>query len=141
MINKVLLIGNMTKDVELKTLPTGSSVANFGVATNETWNDKASGEKQVKTEYHNIVLFGKQAENLSKYTSKGSKLFIEGKLQTRSWEDKDGNKRYTTEIIAANVQYLSTNKDVNKALHQADDSQSEYQVKTDVNYASDEIPF
>jgi single-strand DNA-binding protein len=140
MLNKVIIIGNLTKDPELKNLPAGTAVCNFGVATNESWIDKATSEKKTKVEYHNIVLFGKPAENVNKYTSKGSKVYIEGKLQTRSWNDKDGNKRYTTEIIANNVLFLSSNKDVNKALQEAD-SKPDYDIKTDTNFASDDIPF
>jgi single-strand DNA-binding protein len=141
MINKAIVIGNMTKDPELKNLPAGTAVVNFGVATNEKWNDKATGEKREKVEYHNIVVFGKQAENVNRFTAKGSKVYVEGKLQTRSWEDKEGNKRYTTEIIANDVKFLSSNKEVNNALKNAEGKQQEYSVKTDSEFASDDIPF
>ena len=141
MINKAIIIGNMTKDPELKTLPSGASVANFSIATNETWNDKTSGQKQTKTEFHNIVVFGKQAENLAQYTSKGSKLYVEGKLQTRSYDKKDGTKAYTTEILANEIKYLSTNKEINDALKSTDGIQQDYNISTDTNFASDEIPF
>jgi len=140
MINKVIIIGNMTKDPELKALGTGTSVVNFGVATNEKWNDKSTGEKKEKVEYHNIVVFGKQADNINTYTKKGSKVYLEGKLQTRSWEDKDGNRRYTTEILANDVKFLSSNKDVNGALKESA-NKPDYEVKTDANFASDDIPF
>jgi single-strand DNA-binding protein len=140
MINKVILIGNLTKDLELKHLPSGGSVVNFSVATSETWKDKASGEKQNKVEYHNIVVFGKQAENCARFLSKGSRVFVEGKIQTRSWDDKDGNKRYTTEINASDVKFLTTNSQTNDVLKSIDDTK-EYEVKTDTNFASDELPF
>lgn len=139
MINKAIIIGSLGKDPETKTLPSGQSVTNFSVATSEVWNDKASGQKQTKTEWHNIVVFGKQAENCAKFLSKGSKVFIEGKIQTRSWDDKSGVKRYTTEINASDVKFLSNNKDVNDALKSTDGA--EYEVKTDVNFASEDIPF
>lgn len=141
MINKAIIIGNMTKDPELKNLPAGTAVANFGVATNEKWNDKATGEKREKVEYHNIVVFGKQAENVSRFTSKGSKVYVEGKLQTRSWEDKEGNKRYTTEILANDVKFLSNNKEVNNALKEAGNKQQDFEVSTNANFAGEDIPF
>jgi single-strand DNA-binding protein len=140
MLNKALIIGSLGKDPELKHLPSGGSVVNFSVATKEVWNDKASGKKQEKTEWHNIVVFGKQAENCAKFLSKGSRVFVEGKIQTRSWDDKDGNKRYTTEINASDVKFLTTNKDVNDTLKSTDDAK-EYEVKTDTNFANDDIPF
>jgi len=97
-INKVILYGNLTKDPELKALPSGSSVCNFSIATNRTYKD-AQGVKQEAVDYHNIVVFGPSAENVSKYMKKGSGIFIEGRLQTRSY-DKDGQKRYVTEVVA-----------------------------------------
>ena len=97
-INKVILVGNLGKAPEVKKLQSGDSVANFSVATSETWNDK-NGEKQVRTEWHKVSIFGKGAEIASKILTKGAKVFIEGKLRTRKWEDKNGNNQYTTEII------------------------------------------
>lgn len=97
-INKVILYGNLTKDPELKALPSGSSVCNFSIATNRVYKD-AAGVKQEAVDYHNIVVFGPSAENVSKYMKKGSGIYIEGRLQTRSYE-KDGQKRYSTEVIA-----------------------------------------
>jgi len=105
-VNKVILIGNLAADPELKTISDSATVANFSIATSENWTDK-SGEKQEKTEWHRIVAWNKTAELCSKYLSKGKKVYIEGKLQTRSWEDKDGIKKYTTEIVANSVQFLS----------------------------------
>jgi single-strand DNA-binding protein len=140
-VNKVILIGNLTKDVELKNLPSGNLVANFALATNESWNDKATGEKKTKVEYHNVTMYGKLAELASKYTQKGSKVYLEGKLQTRSWEDKNGSKRYTTEVNASIMEFLSSNKDVNQSLKYADSQRGSAQVQTDVSFAADDIPF
>ena len=140
-VNKVILIGNLTKDVELKNLPSGNLVANFALATNESWNDKATGEKKTKVEYHNVTMYGKLAELASKYTQKGSKVYLEGKLQTRSWEDKNGSKRYTTEVNASTMEFLSSNKDVNESLKYADSQRGNVQVQTDVSFAADDIPF
>jgi single-strand DNA-binding protein len=140
MLNKALIIGSLGKDPELKHLPSGGSVVNFSVATKEVWNDKASGKKQEKTEWHNIVVFGKQAENCAKFLSKGSRVFVEGKIQTRSWDDKDGNKRYTTEVNASDVKFLTTNSQTNDALKSIDDTK-DYEIKTDTNFASDDVPF
>lgn len=102
-INKTLVYGNLTRDPEMKALPSGQNVTSMSIATNRTWNDK-DGKKQEEVEYHNIVVFGKQAENCAKYLTKGSGAYVEGRLQTRSWE-KDGVKMYRTEIIAETVQF------------------------------------
>ncbi len=103
-LNKVLLYGNLTKDPEMKALPSGIQVANLSLATNRTWKDK-DGRKQEAVEYHNVVVFGKQAELIGQYMKKGNPLYIDGRLQTRSWDDKDGNKKYRTEIIVENFQF------------------------------------
>ncbi len=104
-INKVFLYGNLTRDPELKALPSGSQVTSFGLATNRSYKDK-DGNKQEQTEFHNITLFGRQAEVASQYLKKGRAVFIEGRLQTRSWDDKDsGKKMYRTEIIVDNFQF------------------------------------
>jgi single-strand DNA-binding protein len=104
-VNKVILLGNLGNDPELKSMPNGGAVANVSIATSESWNDKNTGQKQEKTEWHRVVFFGKQAEIVGQYLKKGSKVFIEGKLQTRSWE-QDGSKRYATEIVASQMQML-----------------------------------
>lgn len=104
MLNKVQIIGHLGKDPELRQAG-DTPVVNFSVATSERWNDK-QGEKQEKTEWHNVVAWRALAENCNKYLHKGSKVYAEGKLQTRKWEDKDGNDRYTTEIVAFNVVFL-----------------------------------
>lgn len=104
-LNKVFLIGNLTRDPELKSLPSGVNVANFSLATNRVWKDR-DGQKQEDTEYHNVVVFGRQAETTAQYLKKGSSALVEGRLQTRSWES-DGQKKYRTEIIADRVQFGS----------------------------------
>jgi len=104
-LNKVFLYGNLTRDPELKALPSGSQVANFGIATNRTYKDK-NGQKQETTEFHNIVAFGRTAEVIAQYLKKGRPIFVEGRLQTRSWDDKEsGKKNYRTEIVVDNFQF------------------------------------
>lgn len=103
-LNKVFLIGRLTVDPQLRTTPSGQPVTSFGLATNSVWTDK-SGAKQEATEFHNIVVWGRQAETSSKFLTKGAMAFIEGRLQTRSWTDKEGGQRRTTEIIADRVQF------------------------------------
>ena len=103
-LNKATLIGNITKDIELKSIPSGIKVASFGLATNRTWKDK-DGNKQEQAEFHNIVAFGKQAEVIAQYCGKGDQLFIEGRIQTRSWDKEDGTIAYRTEIILENFQF------------------------------------
>lgn len=102
-INKCMLYGNLVRDPELKALPSGSAVTNFSIATNRTWKDK-EGNKQEDVEFHNIVVFGRQAETVAQYMKKGSAIFVEGRLQTRSWET-DGVKKYRTEIVADHTQF------------------------------------
>lgn len=103
-INKAMIYGNLTRDPEMKALPSGISVISFSVATNRTWKDK-NGAKQESVEYHNVVAFGKQAELINQYVRKGQPIFLEGRIQTRSWDDKDGSKRYRTEIVVENFQF------------------------------------
>jgi single-strand DNA-binding protein len=104
-VNRVTLIGNLGRDPELRYTKDGQGVANFTVATNERWRDK-QGSTQERTEWHRIVVWGKQGENCAQYLQKGRSVYVEGRLQTRDWEDKDGNKRQTTEIVAQSVQFL-----------------------------------
>ena len=104
-VNKVILVGNLGRDAELRYTPGGAAVATLNLATTEVWNDK-QGQKQEKTEWHRIVVWGKQAEALQEYLVKGKQIYVEGRLQTRQWDDKDGNKRYTTEIKADRVTLL-----------------------------------
>lgn len=109
-LNKVQLIGNLTRDPELKMLPSGSPVINFSIATNRTYKD-SSGAKKESTEYHNIVFFGKVAEVINQYVFKGHQIYIEGRLQTRSWDGQDGKKNYRTEIVGETFQFGSKPKD------------------------------
>jgi single-strand DNA-binding protein len=105
-VNKVLILGNLGADPELRTLANGTAVCNLRAATSEQWNDKYSGEKQERTEWHNIAFFGKLAEIAGQYLRKGSKVYVEGSLRTRKWQDKEGADRYTTEIVGAELQML-----------------------------------
>ena len=107
-INKVILIGNLGQDPEVKYMPSGGAVCNITVATTESWNDKDSGERQERTEWHRIVLFRRLAEIAGEYLRKGSKVYIEGRLQTRKWQGQDGQDRYTTEIVANDLQMLDS---------------------------------
>ncbi len=110
-VNKVILLGNVGGDPELRYTPSGAGVANFSIATNESWTDKNSGERQERTEWHRIVAWGRLAEICNQYLRKGSKVYIEGRLQTRSWEGQDGQRRYTTEIVANEMQMLDSRDD------------------------------
>ena len=103
-LNKAMIFGNITRDPELRALPSGMNVASFSVATNRVYKDR-DGKKQEQTDFHNIVVFGRQADTVSQYLKKGSSVFIEGRIQTRSWEGKDGEKKYRTEIVADRVQF------------------------------------
>lgn len=103
-LNKVFLVGNLTRDPELRNLPSGAAVASFGMATNRVWKNQ-QGEKQEDVQFHNIVVFGRQAEIVSQYLAKGSLILVEGRIQTRSWEGKDGVKQYRTEIVAERIQF------------------------------------
>lgn len=105
-VNKVILIGNLGRDPELRYTQNGQPVANFSLATSENWTDKNSGDKVEKTEWHRVVVWGRTAEHCSQYLSKGRSVYIEGRLQTREWEDKEGQKRSTTEVNALTVQFL-----------------------------------
>ncbi|MGV8058450.1 MAG: single-stranded DNA-binding protein [Smithellaceae bacterium] len=133
MINKAILIGRLGKDPEVRYTPDGTMVTNFNLATDEQWKDK-SGEKVQKTEWHRIVTFGKLAEICGNYLTKGKLVFIEGRIQTRSWEDKDGVKRFTTEIVAGDMKMLDS-----KGQAKADGSSS---VNTGSGNGPDEdVPF
>ncbi len=106
-LNKVMLIGNLGRDPEIRYMPSGDAMANLNIATTDTWKDK-SGEKQERTEWHRVVMFGKQAEIAGEYLKKGSQIYIEGRLQTRKWTDKSNVERYTTEIVADRMQMLGS---------------------------------
>jgi len=105
-VNKVILVGNLGRDPEVRYMPSGNAVANVTLATTESWKDKQSGEKQERTEWHNVVFYSRLAEIAGEYLKKGSQVYVEGSLRTRKWQDKNGNDRYTTEIIASDMQML-----------------------------------
>ena len=107
-INKAIIIGNLGADPETRNMPNGNAVTNLTVATSESWKDKQTGERKENTEWHRVVFFGRLAEVAGEYLSKGSKVYIEGRLQTRKWQDRDGNDRYTTEIVANEMQMLDS---------------------------------
>ena len=147
-VNKVILLGRLGQDPELKYTPGGAAVCNFSLATTEAWTDK-QGQKQEKTEWHRIVVWGKLAELCNQYLAKGRQAFLEGRLQTRSWDDKDGNKKYTTEIMASTVQFIggasaSNNQNVESSQNNQGPAAApaqEYQISSDASFAADDIPF
>ncbi|HEY9199582.1 MAG TPA: single-stranded DNA-binding protein [Gammaproteobacteria bacterium] len=105
-VNKVILVGNLGKDPEVRYMPSGGAVANVTLATSEQWKDKQSGEQKERTEWHNVVFYQRLAEIVGEYLKKGSQIYVEGSLRTRKWQDKSGNDRYTTEIVASDMQML-----------------------------------
>ncbi len=107
-VNKVILVGNLGRDPETRYNPEGGAICNISVATTDTWKDKASGEKQERTEWHRVVFFNRLAEIAGEYLKKGSQVYIEGSLRTRKWQDKEGQERYTTEIVADRMQMLGS---------------------------------
>ena len=107
-INKAIIVGNLGRDPEVRYTANGNAIANITVATTESWKDKQSGERQEKTEWHRVVFFGRLAEIAGEYLKKGAQVYIEGRLQTRKWEDKSGQERYTTEIVASEMQMLGS---------------------------------
>ena len=143
-VNKVILVGNLGADPDLRHTPSGDAVCELRLATNENWTDKA-GQKQEHTEWHRIVVWGKTAENCAKYLSKGRQVYVEGKLKTRSWDDKEGNKRYTTEIVAQSVQFLAGGSDGGGSGGGSKSSQSSSSKSSndgyDQSFNDDDIPF
>lgn len=139
-LNKVLIIGNLTRDPEVRTTPTGQTVATFSVATSRRWKDK-DGQAKEQTEFHNIVAWRKLAEIVGQYIKKGSKVFVEGHLQTRSWEDQQGAKKYRTEIIADNIIMLDRKDSTGgNAFTAAEPKEPEIpQAEAEINV--DDIPF
>ena len=143
-INKVLLYGNLTRDPELRALPSGMNVVNFTVATNRVYKDR-EGKKQEQTEFHNVVVFGRQADTVAQYMKKGSAVFVEGRLQTRSWEDKtSGEKKYRTEVVAERVQFgprsAGAGSGVGESRKQADtDIPDEAPTGSGIDYPKDDI--
>ena len=155
-VNKVILLGRLGQDPEIKHTPSGAAVCNFSLATSETWNDKNSGQKQERTEWHRVVVWGKLAELCNQYLAKGRQAFVEGRLQTRSWDDQSGQKRYTTEINATTVQFIGGQAGAGAgagagnyagpqsnagAPQQQSQQPQDYNIATDSNFASDDIPF
>jgi single-strand DNA-binding protein len=114
-VNKVILVGNLGRDPETRYNPEGGAITNISVATTETWKDKASGEKQERTEWHRVVFFNRLAEIAGEYLKKGSQVYVEGSLRTRKWQDKEGKERYTTEIVAERMQMLGSRSGMGEA--------------------------
>lgn len=148
-LNKVLLIGRLGQDPEKRVTPGGHSVVNFSLATTEYSKDQ-SGNKKERTEWHSVVAWNKQAELVEQYCHKGSQLFVEGSLQTRDWQDKDGNKRYTTEIVVRNMQFLDPKKEVTPASQYRVTPQNQFNSPGEApanndgsfdNFIEDDIPF
>ncbi len=141
-INKVILIGNLGKDPEVRYMANGGAVCNVTLATTESWKDKQSGEQKDKTEWHNIVFYRRLAEIAGEYLRKGSQIYVEGKLQTRKWQDKNGNDRYTTEIIANEMQMLgSRGGGGGSADFSAERSTSQAPAAAATDDFDDDIPF
>ena len=132
-VNKVMLLGNLGRDPEVRTFPNGDSVCNFSIATSTSWKDKVSGDKKEKTEWHNIVMYRKLAEIAGEYLKKGSSIFIEGSLQTRKWQTKEGQDRYTTEVVADTMQMLGGKDNRNNTSNSSEDNfnQEPERVKED----------
>lgn len=145
--NQVIIVGNITRDPELKTLPSGSKIASFSVATNRVWKD-SSGAKKEQTDFHNVLVFGKQADMVASFMKKGSQILVQGRLQTRSWDDKDGKKNYRTEIVADRMQFgqkpnttpatTPTDQQTTPAPH-AEPVRSQFVGNTDIEYPDDDI--
>ena len=140
-INKVIIVGNLGAAPDSRAMPSGNAVTNISVATSESWNDRETGEKQEKTEWHRVVFFNRLAEIAAQYLKKGSQVYVEGKLQTRKWEDKEGNERWTTEVVANQMQMLGDrmSNDI------SNDNASRSQPSSDNDFSTDEfdddIPF
>jgi single-strand DNA-binding protein len=133
-VNKAIILGNLGKDPEVRFLPNGDAVCNFSIATTESWKDK-NGQKNDKTEWHNIVLFRKLAEIAGEYLKKGRPVYIEGRLQTRKWQDKEGADRYTTEIVADTMQMLGSRDEAREALS------APAEAPTNFDDMKDDVPF
>ncbi len=143
-INKVIVVGNLGQDPEVRYTSAGAAVTNISVATSESWKDKQTGEQQEKTEWHRIVMFNRLAEVAGEYLRKGSKVYIEGKLQTRKWQDKGGEDRYTTEIVASEMQMLDTRSNSSNPETASKTNQNQPQsnnAKNAYDDFDDDIPF
>ncbi|VEN75206.1 Single-stranded DNA-binding protein [Candidatus Desulfarcum epimagneticum] len=142
-VNKAIIVGNLGRDPEMRYTPDGLAVANFSVATSEEWKDKNTGEKRQKTEWHRIVAFGRLAEICGEYLAKGKKVYLEGRIQTRDWEDKEGVKRYTTEIVAGQMQMLDPKGSVDRSRSNAPMDVPDMPETTGAgrDFKEDDIPF
>ena len=158
-INKVIIVGNLGNDPETKYMPSGSAVTNLSVATNESWKDKQTGEQKDRTEWHKVAMFGRLAEIAAEYLRKGSQVYIEGKLRTRKWQGQDGQDRYSTEIVANEMQMLGSrggeasarpqqnrdgfrdSKPAQQNQNQGQDQAQPAAAAADENFAEDDIPF
>lgn len=142
-INKVIIVGNLGADPEVRYMPSGSAVTNARIATTDSWKDKQSGEQQERTEWHQVVFFNRLAEIAGEYLKKGSQVYVEGRLQTRKWQDKTGNDRYTTEIVANEMQMLGSRGggSVPTASSQGGDSAPSGAQQTSAADFDDDIPF
>ena len=139
-VNKVIIVGTLGRDPEVRYMPNGDAACNLSVATSETWKDK-SGEKQERTEWHRISMFGKLAEIAGQYLAKGSSVYLEGKLQTRKWTDKDGVEKYTTEIIADRMQMLGGNREASRETGREQNPQRSRQQRPPADDFDDDVPF
>ncbi|MCK5884423.1 MAG: single-stranded DNA-binding protein [Bacteriovoracaceae bacterium] len=160
-VNKVILLGRLGQDPEMKHTPSGTAVCNFSMATSESWADK-TGQRQERTEWHRIVVWGKLAELCNQYLAKGRQAFVEGRLQTRSWDGKDGSKRYTTEVVATTVQFIGAQGQANQSQGQSQNygggqqqqqqqnnnqqgqsnqRDEEFSISAEASFTSDDIPF
>lgn len=129
-VNKAILIGNLGKDPETRYMPNGDAVCNFSIATSEQWTDKQSGEKKEATEWHNIVAFRKLGEICAKYLTKGSSVYVEGRIKTEKWQDKEGNDRYTTKIYADNMRMLSGKRDGEQSAPRSESAPAQNQQRS-----------
>ena len=140
-VNKVILIGNLGQKPEMRYTATNSAVANLSIATTESWKDKESGEMRDKTEWHRVVFFGKPAETIERYLDKGSKIYVEGKLQTRKWQDKDGNDRWTTEIVGSQFNFLDSRSSQNNDASMDQSSSSSLPDGDSSGISEEDLPF
>lgn len=140
-VNKVILIGNLGQDPELKHMPNGGAVTSISLATTEAWKDKATGEKKEKTEWHRVVFFNRLAEIVGEYLRKGSQVYIEGNLRTNKWQDKDGNDRYTTEIVARDMTMLGGNSGAQGSNNAPQSNQQSAETPQNPDNFDDDIPF
>lgn len=139
-VNKAIIIGNLGNDPEQKSMPNGNAVVNITVATSESWKDKQTGQQQEKTEWHRVVAFNRLAEIMGQYLKKGSKVYIEGKITTRKWQDQSGNDRYTTEIVANEMQMLDSRDNASQAPQQQP-QQAPQQQSGGFDDFSQDVPF